>query len=250
MGVCVPQHIVCDWFAPNFTAGSAPCTLQLFDERRSRLSAGNCFFRSKAVGPRSNNIRIESVWLTNTLDGSFQPIGPIVGTSDPDLMNSVWVKVFNGITLVENWYASQTYSDPNWSSGHISMAAQINGSSSSLITMNVTDVHLPWPQLDGMDDPIVPEYLGNFPVRSTSGASGGPEDPNSYSPRIRTGPALSIILIRNSEINNADGTMRQINKTRYWNGACWLAYDPNAPDCADPDNPQGCDEDPATKCPV
>jgi len=259
MSTCVPQHVVCDWYTPDFTPGPTPCTLQSFDERRSRLGVVGVFFRSKNVGPRNNNIKVECVWITNNLDGSFQPIGTIVGTTDEMAVQSVWLKVFNGSVMVEEWFVAQNFvsegvdPDPDvWISAIPSLKSRINSEPTSLIEMNITDVQQPWPVFDEEEPPaqILPLFLGTFPITSMSGATGGPADPNSHTPKLRTGPAQSIILIGNSEINNADGSMSILNATRYWNGACWLRFDPNAPDCADPNNPQGCDQDPSTKCPV
>jgi len=261
MGVCVPQHVVCGWYTPDFDASSDPCTLQSFDERRARLGAGGTFFRSKNAGPRNNNIKIESTWLTNTLDGNFQPIGTLVGTSDPLLFNSVRLKVYNGTELVEEWFATQSQTDPGdpggeppvdptWISGVPSLQSRINADTNSIIEMNIKDVQFPWPMFDENDDEIVPTFMGMFPITRMSGATGGPTNPKTHRPKIRTGPAQSIILIANSEIGQANGSMRIVNKPVYWNGACWLAFDPLAPDCADPDNPRGCDQDPSSKCPV
>jgi len=61
--------------------------------------------------------------------------------------------------------------------------------------------------------------------------SGGKNDAPADLSNIRTGPALKMIYFQATEKNSEIGEL--ISETRYWNGACWKAYDPLNPDCID-----------------
>lgn len=236
MSSCIPKHIYCGTYAPDFQPGNTPCTLQTFNETRSRLQAGNAFFRSIEVGTHTNNIQVSCEWQFNNA-GVWTP------TTDDSQVERVELIVTNG-TDTEIYHADQSGSINGttllfeWTTNAIpSLESQIN-SASNLITMDVTDVQQPWPMEPAPIEPI--DHIDQFVLTNLTGGTGGPNDPDTHLPRIRTGPSLSMIHIIQSEINQADGTMEEVSETRYWNGFEWLGYDPETPDCVDIENPPTC----------
>lgn len=238
MGICVPKHVVCNWYTPTFAAGTTPCLLQETNETRSRRVVGGTFFRSVDVGTYVNNIQVESIWQVD--DGGWRDYNTGAPNFDT-LFDVVGVKLnITDGAVFESYTASQPYSggSPAWLSSAIpSLRSQL--SSSVLVTMPANDVQEPWNT--GLDD----DHLAEFSLTNLSGGTGGPITAGGLD-SLRTGPAQTLIYIKKSEINNSNGTMDDIQITRYWNGTCWKTYDPLLPDCEDPNNPPDCS---GTGCP-
>lgn len=251
MAICVPKHVICNWYVPTFVAGTTPSLLQETDETRARLVAGGSFFRSVDVGPYTNNIQVTSTWEVN--DGGWRVYNP--GAPDFDTLldiGRVRLSLSTGVPAQDESYtATQTYTggSPAWTVNAIpSLRTQL--SSSNLVTMPVSDIQQPWNI--GLDADHLEEFDSFL-----AGGTGGPTTPTGLA-GIRTGPAQSLIYIKNSEINSSDGSMNALQITRYWNGACWKAYDPLSPDCNDPADSIGspptgaplfCELGPESDCP-
>ena len=148
MSVCVPKHVVCGTYVPDFTPGNEPCTLQSFNETRAILGVVGVFFRSIDVGAQNNLIQLSCEWQKEVppLSGTW------VQTSVDDECERVEVIITDG-TTTETYYADQYGSlsiippfDFEWTANAVSsLETQIN-SASILVRMNITDTQQPWPE--------------------------------------------------------------------------------------------------------
>jgi hypothetical protein len=234
MSVCVPKHIICETYIPDFTPGNTPCTLQVFNELKSRLLIHGIFFRSLEVGTHQNNITVAATWQYEQTPGVW------VETAIQEEVERVEV-IVSDVTITETYHIPQSgeidtgTQEWEWDAGIISALNSAVNSSSVLIEVNPTeDAQQPWPEDPPPTEPT--DHIEPFIATNLSGGDGGPNDPTTHSPTIRTGPAMSMVYIADSERHTSDGTTEIINETRYWNGDVWLAHDPNNPDCYDPDN--------------
>ncbi len=248
MAICVPKHIICNWYTPSFIPGTANCVLQSYNEVRARLVSGGTFFRSIEPGSKGNNIELKVTWEYQ--DGSGNWIETIIDTE----VQRVHLYVYYKGNLVEEFTAPQDGADDGmgnfvWNSGIPDLRNTVNNNS-NYITMPTIDVQQPWDS--STDDQ---DHLGHFDTTSLTGGVAGPSDPSSVSPPIRTGPYYDLILISSSEVPNGpipdklnNGSMVDVNRIYYWNGACWLDF---SLDCYDPENlPPGfdCSGGPSTQC--
>lgn len=232
MSVCVPKHIVCQTYIPDFVADATVCTLQVFSERKSRLEAGGTLFRSVEVGTPTNNISVSCEWQT---------IGG-VQTSIPDDVAQVKVIITDGVTI-ETYITPQSYSDPNWVVNAIpNLRDQINTTNpSSLIRMPEFDTNEQFVEPVDIVTLVDADHLAEFVATNLSGGNGSPEVAGLSG--LRTGPVFSLVLIDSSEINNEDGKFDNIDEPRYWGQVDgspvtldWLSFTPKG-DCLDPSDP-------------
>lgn len=268
MGICVPKHIVCDWYTPNFTAGVISCELKIDTENVARLAAGGTFFRSIFAGTQANSIVVSSNWQVCAIGGCGvgSPANDWIdytGSGGSPMLDIVGVKltITDSIT-VETYYAAQngvlvTGGSPEttafeWQTSAIdSLRSQVT-TSSQLITMPTIDTQAPWNY--GSPAPTDSDHLVEF--NSNLAGGNGPSSTVDYLDAIRTGPALTMVYISFSDAGVSDGTMTELGEIRYWNGACWKEYNPTSPDCEDPVNvgsPEGsprlfCELGPSSDC--
>ena len=149
MGICVPKHIVCNWYTPNFTPSSESCTLKIDTENVARLEAGGTFFRSINGGTQTNNIQISCEW--QVLSGTPPEWISWSGSLSTPFDGRVEVIVTNGGSPIEVYHAAQTVDlgSPETigtSSAISEIRSKISGSpiSSQLITMPEIDTQQPW----------------------------------------------------------------------------------------------------------
>jgi len=232
MSVCVPRHIVCQTYIPDFVAGATLCTLQVFSERKSRLEAGGTLFRSVEVGTPTNNISISCEWQTALGEQ----------TSIPDDVTQVEVVITDG-TTIETYNTPQSYTDPNWVVSAIpDLRNQINTTNpSSLIRMPEFDTDERFVEPVDIVDTVDADHLAEFTAPNLSGGNGAPDVAGLVG--LRTGPSFSLVLIDSSEINNDDGTFDNIDTPIYWGQVDgspvtldWLPFTPTG-DCLDPSDP-------------
>lgn len=204
---CIPTHITCGFYEPDFEGGNEPCNLKIFSETRSRLEAGGTLFRSIAVGLSTNDIAIESI-----LEGDC----------------SMTINVYYNGTLEETFNAGQSCSSP-WSVNAITTLRATINSGSTLIEMPTSDVNgIAWNSIADDSD-----HLSAFSLTLLTGGNGAPTNPNNYSggQKVRTGPIYSMIYIDTSEEGSANGSSVDVQLTKYFNGGCWKSFDPLVPDC-------------------
>jgi len=240
-------------------AGTEGCTLTTTTEGRARLKAGGTLFRSLAFNTIVNGIEINSKWQ---VEAGSPPIGSPSGWIDYNsgspsfhtFADLVGVKLTITLgTTIEVFYATQTVdttgSPGEWTwneNGIKELRTKINNitEGSSLISLPELDaktVVLPSSTWDAsLDDADHMSEFGNgSPVLSLSGGFGPPHETNLLK-NIRTGPALTLIFITESE--DIAGVVITPDETRYWNGACWKSHNPTIPDCAG--SPPDCGSDP------
>jgi len=232
MSVCVPKHVVCGWYTPDFTAGNTGCTLPTaVSETRGKLTAGGTFFRSIEFGSHVDNINITATYQVggagspdswrdyNTGSPAFDVFTDIVG---------VKVVITDGITT-EPYYISQEAfgesPEAGWSANGIDeLRTKVGGS--ALITMPALDNNGGWDKNTDEDN-----HLEAF----SGSLNGGTGAPVTGLGSIRTGPFYTLYHIQDSEDDNGD--TYTANVVRYWNGASWNAFSSTSPECADPNNP-------------
>ena len=235
MGICVPKHIVCDWYAPVFTPGPTGCTLPIYSESKARLLIGGSFFRSKDIGAQTNEIWISSTWQVHAggSPNDWRDYNAGGGDTIADVVG-VDIIITNNV-ITEPYRADQIGAgSPPWTlSGIPSLRSQL--STSQLVEMPEIDVQTvltspedTWDSTADDDD-----HLAEFSSTYLSGGTSGPTTKAELD-AIRTGPALTMVYIDTSEKGNADGSITELGETRYWNGYCYKGYTPDAPDCHDP----------------
>lgn len=257
MSICVPKHIVCDWYTPVFVPGNAGCSLPIHTEEKSRLLIGGSFFRSKDVGFLANDIQVASEWQVD--DGGWRAYNASTDTLDD--VKQVELTVTDGIITEPYYVAAQEGSigSPTWiSSGISSLRSQL--ATSVLIEMPTIDLQTPgtnpgddtWNSALDDDD-----HLEQFSLTNLTGGNEGPITQAGLN-NIRTGPSFSMVYISSSEINNSTGILEDVNETRYWNGSCYKGYSSIVPDCEDPTlstgspptgSPLFCELGPSSNCP-
>jgi len=203
MTICIPKHIICSTFVPDFTPSATKCVLQTFDERKARLASGNSFFRSLDVGADEDDIIILSQWL----DASA---AVTVVASD---VATVRLTISKSGASTEIFSASQTFdASVVWTlDARPALASQIN-LSSSLISMNKCDIETS-SVLSGSSGGSN-AFQNFFASTNLAGGDGGPTTIPTSS--IRTGPAQALVLINLSELSNSIGNLVEILETREW----------------------------------
>jgi hypothetical protein len=234
MGICVPKHVVCGWYTPNFTAGVEGCTLPTAPaETRGKLTAGGTFFRSIEFGSHVDNINISATYQVggagspdswrdyNTGSPTFDAFTDIVGLR---------VVITDGSTT-ENYYILQEAlgesPDAGWSVNGITELRSKISASSTLVTMPDLDNNGGWDK--STDEETI---LGAF----SGSLSGGTGAPVTGLGSIRTGPFYTLYHIQDSE--DIDGNTYTANVVRFWNGASWNSFSSTSPsNCANPNDP-------------
>ena len=236
MSICVPKHITCNWYTPDFVAGNSPCVLQGKSETRSRLTAGGIQLRSTDFGVKSDNIQIELKIYNGTISfpgfqapyftsgtGLAPPCGTLgtVGDFTTELIELIVTFVPTGISTY--YYACQqtnTGSPSCTENGTANLQDALNQDVDSIV------------ELPSSDNGFINNQCAISAITSSLLSGGTPIAP--VADNYRTGPAFTMLYITTSE--NADGTATGLGNygTRYWNGACWKGYDPTTPDCTDP----------------
>ena len=117
MSICIPKHIYCNWFKPNFTPSQTPCTLISAAENRSRLGIGGTLFRSKEFGEQQNNISVQAKWMVPDGSGGLRYYDPLIDSRVD--VEQVELTVTNGY-ITEIYYADQKGNpSPPWISNAI-----------------------------------------------------------------------------------------------------------------------------------
>lgn len=234
---CLPKHIICGTYIPDFTPGPIPCTLQDTIERRGRLVAGGTFFRSIGFSVSENSIQIKCEQVSYIYAGTGTILLPVVGDTITETLRititkGAAVEIFNATQISEY----QSVEDPPtvftdmWvvtTSAIPSFRSQINGTS-TLITMPSIDGIQPWDS--GVDDA---DSMSVFAVTNMTG--GSPVAPSSA---IRTGPIYSILHFTGTEDINGNPVTSTFIKYWGYGGTSilgWYLFNPET-ECYDPAN--------------
>lgn len=183
---CAPLY---EYRPSNFVAGNTKCIAPLYAEHRSRLTTGECFFRSKNQGPDENLISVECGVSTFTVYFDNQVV--------------------------------QTYNISTGIGGISALRVLITNDVDSIIEMPALnyDVH---DERATEDDVLI--GLVSFPKTSLTGGSGGPTTDAGLS-AIRTGPERTIFILSSMEsANGSDVTPPASKRIQQWNGTEWISY--------------------------
>lgn len=188
----------------NFVASSVSCYAPYFAEHRSRLVAGNAFFRSKSQGPSGNTIAVECVDIPSPTFNIY--------------VNNVLVRSYS-VLLIAGGIAdlrAQLTNDPIPSEVPIEMMA---------LGYDIYDTRTFEDTNESLVDPVTPYTgLATFPHTLLSGGSGGPTTSEGLS-TIRTGPERTIFILSSTE--DAHGTdifPPSSRRVQQWNGVEWISY--------------------------
>lgn len=195
---CSPSY---EYRPTSFTAGDDKCSAPLYAEHRSRLFAGNTFFRSKDQGPDENLIAVECV---------DTPI-PVFN-------------VYNDGVLVE------TYSVSIGTSGSIAaLRVAVSANTNSIIEMKELNVDI----YDDREEELDAEDIENpggtyglqaFGILNLAGGTGGPTTDAGLA-GIRTGPERSVFILSTTEDDTGrDVTPPPTKRVQQWNGEEWISY--------------------------
>lgn len=194
---CSPQY---SYRPTNFTASEVACAAPLYAEHRSRLTAGNAFFRSKNQGPEENLISVECLAVPAPTFNVYVN-GVLVRTY-------IVILGYGGIADLR----SQLNADPNQSTLPIEMP---------IINYDVYDTRIP---PEEFTDGLTTIGLDPFPLTYLSGGSGGPTTDAGLS-SIRTGPDRTLFILATTEdLTGADITPPASSRVRQWNGTAWISY--------------------------
>lgn len=194
---CPPQY---NYRPTNFIASPVACSAPLYAEHRSRLTAGNAFFRSKKQGPEENLISLECVELPTPTFNIYV---------DNVLVRSYTVVLgYGGIADLR----SQLNVDLDPATLPIEMPA---------INFDIYDTRVP---PEEYTDGITTVGLESFPLTSLAGGSGGPTTDVGLS-SVRTGPERTLFILTTTEdVDGHDITPPPSTRVRQWNGVEWISY--------------------------
>jgi len=258
MGVCVPKHVVCDWYTPVFDPSSIPCDLSPpFDESRSRLLISGALFRSFQFGSNANNIKISNVWQVGVGGSPFtyrdydQGLGDVLA----DVLR-VKLTVIDGSGSPIEYFGTQRWDvdalPPEWNINGIDRLRsklENEDENKKVVLLPFLDNRTAWDSINQND------HLAEFGLSSLTGGDGAPSDIDFLN-SVRTGPAMTMIYIKNGDTAD-NGDILEIRETRYWNGYCYKKYDVLNPDCEDPSQSTGspptgsplfCETGPSSDC--
>jgi len=230
--ICLPKHIICNTFVPDFTPGPTKCVLQTFDERKARLTSGGSLFRSLDIGADEDAITIEAVWL--------DPSGSV--TLITSNVETVRLTISKSGASTEIFSASQVLdTDTVWlEDARPQLASQVNASS-VLISMNKCDIETSF-VLSGSGGGSN-AFQNIVSTTNLSGGDGGPTTVPTSS--IRTGPFQALFFVNDSELSNSIGNLVETLEIREWRNVIggsanefdWLAKQDPVPGstCFDPE---------------
>lgn len=238
MSVCVPKHIICGSYIPDFEPGTTSCNIQSFTERRSRLTIGGSHFRSIYAGSLGDSVTVSCVWQYS-IGGSPETW---VNTTDYTQVERVEVTISDGITTeVYHAYQSYTFTSPQgWDVSAIpSLRSEINANSAI--------IYMPFEDRSWNASTDDADFLNLFPATNLSGGAAAlPDSPLTHMPKIRTGPVYDIVHIRQSEIPNGaiadkgnDGSLHDIDELYFWDGNAWVSFNVETMECYDPNEITG-----------
>jgi len=234
---------------PNFTPGTSGCIMPTYDENRARLKIGGTLFRSIDTGSNVNDITVECIWFVciddtvtcSTIGGNIRQYDSNIDTFCDTV--AFEIIIYSSNVEVERYRVDQSVdcgSPITWTTGINSLRTTLSTNSAYVIlpTQDVqtladdpNDPNRTWDTTQGDDA----DHLSEFPKTNLSVGSGINNNPSqSTLDAIRTGPGFTLINIGNSEIQNADGVVSNLNQPKYWNGIIWAVYDSINP-------PSGCD---------
>lgn len=196
---CAPSYI---YRPAAFIASSEQCSAPVYAEHRSRLTAGNAFFRSKLQGVSENDIAIECVTTPSNVCNVY--VGGILVRAYPVTFTA------GGIDALRVAFNS----DPYPQEVPIEMPS---------LNYDVYDAR----EYEDTEEDInlnVP-YTGlePFTLSSLSGGSGGPTTPNGLA-TIRTGPERSVFIVSTTENANGVDVTPTSQRIRQWDGSSWISY--------------------------
>lgn len=182
---------------------------------------GGTFFRSKGQGAL-NDITI-NVTVTNTY------------TSSTTIIDDIHCEVSKAGVVIETYdvqqtgnYESTTVGDPPtttyaWnynSSGFMNLRTAINSNVDSIIEMPARAYDIE--DVAGVDPDIMTSFSGSF-----AGGVGGPTDGASVD-TIRTGPTVTLIIIKSTENDIGDSVTPPASKRiQMWDGSQWTTFTPS-----------------------
>lgn len=196
---CAPSY---NYRPIAFVASVDQCVAPVYAEHRSRLTAGNAFFRSKVQGLSENDISVECV---TTPSQSFNIyVEGVLVRSYPVTFTAGGI---NGLRIAIN-------ADPVPSEVPIEMPS---------LNYDVYDTR----EYEDTEEDInlnVP-YTGlePFVLSSLSGGSGGPTTPSGLA-AIRTGPERSVFIISTTEDDKGVDVTPTSQRIRQWDGTSWISY--------------------------
>lgn len=207
---CSPPYA----YRPNFIAGTLKSSAPLFNEHRSRLTAGGTFFRS--------NLIISSVEVQGEICNSISITSTRVSNGGGSYTYTIAVN-FQG-NPVESYVVTQNeLGSPACSNNPINIIRNNVNTNSNYISMPVRGT-------DAFDTGIDDQCWSTFIETSMSGGAGGPTDGTSIS-SIRTGPERTVFILSSTEDSNGnDVNPPSSRRVQQWDGFSWITYTPNA-DC-------------------
>lgn len=187
----------------GFVASSTSCYAPYFAEHRSRLTAGNAFFRSKNQGPSGNNIALECVNITTPKFNIY--------------VNGVLVRSYD-VSLTAGGIAdlrSQLNTDPISSEVPIEMTS---------LNYDIYDTRIYEDTSEDLMQNIPYTGLDPFVLVFLSGGDGGPTTAEGLT-AIRTGPERTMFILSLTEdTNGADMFPPASRRVQQWNGTEWISY--------------------------
>jgi len=216
---------------PNFQPGEEPCTIQTFNETRSRLLGGSAFFRSKDVGAQWNSITLQIIQDVSPYTNFNNPTPPALSGTQIELT------VIHTYSNYSNYYYAQQGADDGGAvnptpppatlppttctvSAKSLLRAQITSDSLSIITMPTDDAQQSYDAsiAEDITQTATACKITQFGPTPMAGGSSGP--PGAIG--VRTGPQRAIISINQSEINSPEGVMQDVQELREFNGEFWI----------------------------
>jgi len=242
-------------FIPDFTAGTEICVLPEFNEYRARNILGGELFRSVNGGTSANNISItcsfkywngstwvdttestyaaarDALYTTPTINNTtfFIQVTLTVddGINTPDIYTSCQYQVYyagagSPLTGAWEWKRNAVHDEsylPSLPSSYPDNVDYTVGFRNQLVSSTIAtlpDIDIQTIGIgspDGWDSSIYdPDHIASFTNSNLTGGSGPPDLPTSA---IRTGPAISMIYIRNSDAT-VDGSILTIDTVKVW----------------------------------
>lgn len=208
---------------------------------RARALIGGTLFRSIGTGATSNLISLTNTWQVPVVAGNPMVLRDYISGSDSvcDVV-ATRLDVFNDGILYNSYSVTQIIEPPGSPPICVAGGAIVNGiaelrsilnGAASLVVMPPIDTPTTFGTIIN-DGPALLEF--KTPVFLSGGGGINTAPSQMELDLIRTGPFFTLTHIRQSEDDGDplnDGSIFEINETRYWNGACWVAFDTiNAPE--------------------
>lgn len=226
------------YFETTLTPSSINSTLSRFvfdGDVTSNFSGVTSFFYYK-----DDTLSVNKKYTINSYDYDVTNSGKTTVFVNESITNT---PVENGIVGINPNYGGQKYTEGSGWDSAIGTLRTIVNNNDSLITMPEDDVQVNYDHDDtsNTNTNSDPEFIGEFSIQ-LQGGNGVPEPPSALSQPVRTGPIFDMVFVGESEVQNDNGALDELNQVRYWrlnpdNTYDWdLLDNQQTNDCYDPDN--------------